>query len=137
MAVTNSAAADGQPEGVRSGPARSSQPQTTEGSTVKYALLIYVDAAGRDDEERREMDPRVAEVLARPEVSGWLRLRDVELATSLRGTLVTDGPFIDSKEHLGGLVVGVDDDLDGALAVAADLRDARPGVGIEVRPVLD
>jgi hypothetical protein len=104
---------------------------------VKYALLIYVEAAGRDDEERREMPASVADVLARPEVSGWLRLRDVELATSLRGTLVTDGPFIDSKEHLGGLVVVDADDLDGALAFAADLRDTRPGVGIEIRPVLE
>jgi hypothetical protein len=79
--------------------------------------------------------------LERPEVTGWLRLRDTELATTVRGptgaTLMTDGPFVDSKEFLGGLVVVVADDLDGALAVAEALQDLGRTAGIEVRPVLE
>jgi hypothetical protein len=51
--------------------------------------------------------------------------------------LLTDGPFVDSKEFLGGLVLVEADNLDGALAVAAELAELRPGrvVAIEVRPV--
>jgi hypothetical protein len=51
-------------------------------------------------------------------------------------TLLTDGPFVDSKDFLGGLVIVEADDLDGALAVADELQELRGGTGaIEVRPV--
>ena len=54
---------------------------------MRYALLAYVNAEDRDrtpEEERRRINARVAEVLARPNVSGWLRLQDVESATTVR-----------------------------------------------------
>jgi hypothetical protein len=110
---------------------------------VRYALLIYVNVDARDrmtDEERRRMNAGVAEVVARPGVSGWLRLHRIETATTMhneRGrTLLTDGPFVDSKDYLGGLVVVEADDLDGALAVADELQELRGGAGaIEIRPV--
>ena len=52
--------------------------------------------------------------------------------------LLTDGPFIDSKEYLAGLFLVEADNLDGALAIAKELlQEARPGVAIEVRPILD
>jgi hypothetical protein len=52
--------------------------------------------------------------------------------------LLTDGPFIDSKEYLAGLFLVEADNLDGALAIAGDLlAQTRPGTAIEVRPVLD
>jgi hypothetical protein len=49
--------------------------------------------------------------------------------------LLTDGPFVDSKEFLAGLVMIEADDLDGALAVAAELQETREGGAIEVRPL--
>ena len=48
----------------------------------------------------------------------------------------TDGPFIESKEHLAGYYLVDCKDLDRALALAARIPDARFG-GVEVRPVLD
>ena len=72
-----------------------------------------------------------------------VRLQNVESATSVRGepgkTLLSDGPFVDSKEYLGGLIIVDADNLDGALAVASELRGhMRPGGGgIEVRPILE
>jgi hypothetical protein len=52
--------------------------------------------------------------------------------------LLTDGPFIDSKEYLAGLFLIEADNLDGALATAEELlQEARPGVAIDVRPILD
>ena len=52
--------------------------------------------------------------------------------------LLTDGPFIDSKEYLAGLILIEADNLDGALAIAGELlQETRPGSAIEVRPVLD
>jgi hypothetical protein len=110
---------------------------------VRYALLAYIDSEVRDrtpEEERRQMDARIAEILERPNVNGWLRLHDVESATTVRcehgRTLLTDGPFVDSKDYLGGFIVVEAKDLDGVLAVAAELQELRGCAGaIEIRPV--
>ena len=104
---------------------------------MQYALLIY----GRTATPSGPIDKAIADVLARPNVSGWARLHSDESATTLRSdagrTLLTDGPFIDSKEYLAGLIVIDADNLDGALDVAQELQDARTGGAIEVRPVVE
>ena len=109
---------------------------------MRYALLAYVNAEDRDrtpEEERRRINARVAEVLARPNVSGWLRLQDVESATTVRyeqgRALLTDGPFVDSKDFLGGFIVVEAENLDDAIAVAGELHELRTVSAIEVRPV--
>ena len=109
---------------------------------MRYALLIYDDIEIRDrtpDEERRRITAAVLDVLERPNVTGWLRLQDAESATTVRreqGTsLVTDGPFVDSKDFLGGFVEVEAENLDGALALAEELQELRPWGAIEVRPV--
>ena len=109
---------------------------------MRYALLAYSNVEVRDrtpDEERRRINIGIAEVLARPNVTGWLRLQDVESATTVRHErgrmLLTDGPFVDSKDFLGGLIVVEADNLDGALAVADELQELRAAGAIEVRPV--
>jgi len=108
---------------------------------MQYALLIH---ASEEDTERaaRPIPDELAVLLGRPEVIGWTRLHSDESATTLRNdggrTLLTDGPFIDSKEYLAGLILIEADDLDQALATAGELLEqTRPGTAIEVRPVLD
>ena len=109
---------------------------------MRYALLAYGNVDVRDrtpEEERRRVHARISEVLARPNVSGWLRLQDVETATTVRyeqrRTLLTDGPFVDSKDFLGGFIVVEAENLDGALAVAGELQELRATGAIEIRPV--
>jgi hypothetical protein len=80
-------------------------------------------------------------VLRRPNVTGWARLSSDASATTLRSdgerTLLTDGPFIDSKEYLAGLILIEADNLDEALTIAGEmLQETRPGTAIEVRPIL-
>jgi len=111
---------------------------------LRYALLIYDDIEVRDRtaaDERRRITAAVLEVLERPEVTGWLRLQDFESATTVRReqgrSLLTDGPFIDSKDFLGGFIVVEADNLDGALAVADELQELQRAGAIEVRPVLE
>lgn len=108
---------------------------------MQYALLIYNpddDIAGN---EQRPMDPGIAAVLARPGVTGFIRLHAAGSATTVHhregSTLLTDGPFIDSKEFLAGVILIDAGDLDEALAIASELTEVRPGrvVAIEVRPV--
>ena len=109
---------------------------------MQYALLIYNPTDGTE-QGQRTIDPDIAAVLARPDVTGWIRLHAAGSATTVQHqvgrTLLTDGPFVDSKEFLGGLVVVEAANLDGALAVAAELQQLRPGrvVAVEVRPVRD
>jgi hypothetical protein len=111
---------------------------------LRYALLIYNNSEVHDripEADRRRINAGVTEVLARPNVTGYLRLQNAETATTLRydqnKPLLTDGPFVDSKDYLGGFIVVEAENLDAALAVADELQELRaPGDGpIEIRPV--
>jgi hypothetical protein len=51
--------------------------------------------------------------------------------------LLTDGPFVDAKEHVGGFCLVEADDLDGALEIAARIPVARLGGAIEVRSLAE
>ena len=109
---------------------------------MRYALLAYGNTEDRDrtpEVQRRRINAGIAEALGRPNVTGWLRLQDVESATTLRcaqgRTLLTDGPFVDSKDFLGGFIVVETKNLDGALAVAGELQELRGAGAIEIRPV--
>ena len=106
---------------------------------MQYALLIY----GRPEEDRaaRPVAGALAALLDGPGVTAWARLHADGSATTVRHddgrTLLTDGPFIDSKEYLAGVILIEADNLDGALAIAeAMLEQTRPSTAIEVRPVL-
>lgn len=108
---------------------------------MQYALLAYVPPEDTDRAARPIPGP-LAALLDRPDVTGWARLHAEESATTLRNDdgrmLLTDGPFIDSKEYLAGLFLIEAGNLDGALAIAGELlQEARPGVAIEVRPILN
>jgi hypothetical protein len=105
---------------------------------MKYALLAYSRGERRPTDE---IHPAIAAVLERPSVTGWVRLQPAESATTVkleaRRTLLTDGPFVDSKEFLAGLILIEADNLDEALAVATDLQELDVSAAIEVRPVLE
>jgi hypothetical protein len=108
---------------------------------MKYALLNYTKGETAGERRPGEMHPAVAAVLERRDVSGWVRLQPAASATTLRlesrKVLLTDGPFVDSKEFLAGLILVEAENLDGALAVAAKLQELDVTAAIEVRPVLE
>jgi hypothetical protein len=108
---------------------------------MKYALLNYSKGEAPVERGALDMHPGIAAVLDRPNVSGWVRLQPAESATTVtleaRTTLLTDGPFVDSKEFLGGLIMIEADNLDEALAVAAELQELDVTAAIEVRPVFE
>ena len=113
---------------------------------MKYLLQIYPPAA-REELDRMPEDERqaiVEEYLAigrTPEVIGGEQLQPVETATTVRvengETLLTDGPFVDAKEHVGGFCLVEADDLDAALDIAARIPAARMGGAVEVRPLVE
>ncbi|MGH3011674.1 MAG: YciI family protein [Gaiellaceae bacterium] len=113
---------------------------------MKYLLQIYPGPLTAEFERlpADEQEAIVAEyeaVRQSPGVIASQRLQPVETATTVRvqdgETLITDGPFVDAKEHLGGFYLVEADDLDAALELAARLPAARMGGAIEVRPVVE
>ncbi len=113
---------------------------------MKYLLQIYSDT-GPDELARlsaHEQEALVDEYLAvsrLPGVVDGAQLRPMETATTVRvqdgETLLTDGPFMDAKEHLGGFLLVEADDLDSALDIAARIPAARMGGAVEVRPLVE
>ena len=112
---------------------------------MKYLLLVYLDESWgkRSLAERQECywgQVKVTEELALQggQYLGGNPLHPVSTATSVRvrdgKRLLTDGPFAETREQLGGYMLIDVDNLDDALAFAARGPLARVGT-IEVRPV--
>lgn len=106
---------------------------------AQYAVLIYAS----DSAHSAEATPQELEVHDRHgrelEESGCLAaafaLRPVATATSIRGDVVTDGPFVDAKEVIAGFYVIDAPDLDAALKIAGRNPATQQGGGVEVRPI--
>lgn len=114
---------------------------------MQYLLLLYASESGFTSMTPEEQAAGAAEYSRFTDElkqSGkWVgsnRLTPVASATTLRlregKRLVTDGPFVETKEQLGGYYLINAKDLDEALAIAARCPGARHG-SIEVRPVWD
>jgi hypothetical protein len=117
-----------------------------EEDAMKYILQIYSGGAIGEMERLSEDEQNaiVGEYLAigqSPAVIGGDQLQPVETATTVRvqngQTLLTDGPFVEAKEHLGGYLLLDADDLDAALEIAARIPAARMGGAVEVRPLVE
>jgi len=111
---------------------------------MKYMLLEYLDEEGLTETEWQECYRDSAGLARELAASGnYLTASLLHLTTSattvrLRGKmrLVTDGPFAETGEQLGGYYLIEANDLDEAINIAARVPIARFGA-IEVRPVMD
>ena len=109
---------------------------------TEYLILIYERESGYAEggpavwEEVGRAHGRFAEQVGEKggKILGGNALQPTATATTIRGDVVTDGPFAETKEALGGYYVIEAPDLDGAIAVAKQVP-ARFG-GVEVRPVM-
>ena len=76
-----------------------------------------------------------------PGVNGGHQLQPADTATTVRvengSTLTTDGPFVETKEAIGGYLLFEADDLDAAIELAARIPAARLGGAVEVRAVVE
>lgn len=115
---------------------------------MKYMLLIHQGTTptppseaweALSDEEKSAVYAAYKAINATPGVTPGLGLQPPETATTVRvqdgRTLVTDGPFAEMKESIGGYFVFEADDLDAAIEIAAQVPAARMGGAVEVRPV--
>lgn len=111
---------------------------------MKYLLLVYMDEKAMDSTQREhcyvESTQLCHDLAARGQFVTASPLHPVATATSVRlregKRLVTDGPFAETREQLGGFYLVDVKDLDEAIAIAARIPPAKRGT-IEIRPVLE
>jgi hypothetical protein len=111
---------------------------------MKYMLLIYVDEHAVSETEREacyvESTQLAHEIKSSGQYLAANPLHPTSLATSVRvcdgKRFVTDGPFAETHEHLGGYFLIDAKDLDEAIGIAARIPMARKGT-VEIRPVVD
>ena len=112
---------------------------------MKYMLLIYLDEQNPLSEAERqdcyaESTQLAQELHSKGKYLGANPLHPTSMATSVRvrdgKRLITDGPFAETREQLGGYFLIDAKDLDEALGVAGRIPMARKGT-VEVRPVID
>lgn len=111
---------------------------------MKYMLLIYGDENGLSEAERKDCYTESTQLARDLHVNGQYvaanPLHPTSMATSVRvregKRLVTDGPFAETREQLGGYFLIKAKDLGEAIAVAAKIPMARKGT-VEIRPVIE
>jgi hypothetical protein len=111
---------------------------------MKYMLLIYLDEQAVSSTEREQCYVESAQLVQQLNASGQYLasapLHPTSTATSIRvrdgKRLVTDGPFAETREQLGGYFLIDAKDLDEAMGIAARIPMARRGT-VEIRPVLE
>jgi hypothetical protein len=118
---------------------------------MKYMLLIHQgntptprdpEAWARlSEEEQSAVYADYQTINQTPGVTNGEQMEPPEMATTVRvqdgKTLVTDGPFVEMKEALGGYLFYDAADLDAAIKLATKIPAARLGGAIEVRPIVE
>jgi hypothetical protein len=111
---------------------------------MKYMLLIYLDEDGLSETDRAECYEESTEFAVQLSKSGQYLgagpLHPTSTATSVRvrdnKRLVTDGPFAETREQLGGYFLIDAKDLDEAIGIAGRIPAGRWGT-VEIRPVME
>ncbi|HKX26332.1 MAG TPA: YciI family protein [Blastocatellia bacterium] len=111
---------------------------------MKYLLLIYFAEQEVSEPEWEECYLRCTELVRQLRMSGQYLaghpLYPTSTATSVRvrdgNRLLTDGPFAETREQLGGYYLVEAPDLDRAIGIAALIPGARLGT-VEIRPVME
>lgn len=111
---------------------------------MKYMLLVYSDEQAWGDAEREHCYQESAQLAHQLKANGQYLAADplqpVSTATSVRvrngKRMVTDGPFAETREQLGGYFLIEAKDLDEAIGIAERIPGARKGT-VEIRPVME
>jgi hypothetical protein len=111
---------------------------------MKYMLLVYYDEQALSDAEREHCYIESAQLTQELNATGQYLsanpLQSISTATSVRvrngKRFVTDGPFAETREQLGGYFLIEAKNLDDALDVAARIPVSRVGT-VEIRPVVE
>ncbi|HWZ30982.1 MAG TPA: YciI family protein [Bryobacteraceae bacterium] len=111
---------------------------------MRYMMLVYQDEQVMDEAERQhcyeESTQLTHDLNSHGHFLAAAPLHPVSTATSVRvrdnKRMVTDGPFAETREQLGGFFMIEAKDLDEAIGIAARIPGARRGT-VEIRPVVE
>jgi hypothetical protein len=111
---------------------------------MKYMLLVYMNEQAMTEPERQQCYTESARLTRDLHAAGQYvaaaPLQPISAATSVRvregRSIVTDGPFAETREQLGGFYIVDAKNLDEAIAVAARIPPAAKGT-IEIRPIME
>ena len=111
---------------------------------MKYMLLIYLDEQAMSEPERQQCYMDSAQLAQQLHSNGQYLdaspLRPVSTATSVRvrdgKRIVTDGPFAETREQLGGYFLIDAKDLDEAIGIAGRIPAVKVGT-VEIRPLIE
>jgi hypothetical protein len=111
---------------------------------MKYMMLIYMEDQALNEAEREHCYVESTELAHQLKANGQYLdsspLQPTSTATSVRvrdgKRLVTDGPFAETREHLGGYFMVEAGNLDEAIGIAGRIPGARVGT-VEIRPVIE
>ncbi|HTD76852.1 MAG TPA: YciI family protein [Chloroflexota bacterium] len=115
---------------------------------MRYLLLICGDENRLNNLSESEQTQRheawgtyTNELVTADKLRGGERLRPAATATTLRvnggGRLLSDGPFAETKEQLGGFYVVEASNLDEAVDLASKMPHLQDGGSVEIRPIWD
>jgi hypothetical protein len=115
-----------------------------KGKDMKYMLLIYLDEKALSEAERsqcyKESTAYAHELSANGQFLATAPLHPTSTATSVRTRdgkpLVTDGPFAETREQLGGFFLVDAKNLDEAISIASKIPAGKWGT-VEIRPVIE
>src|SRR6476619_7561514 len=111
---------------------------------MKYMLLIYLEEQAITEKERNDCYIKstalARELASRGQFVSANPLQPVSTATSIRvregKRMITDGPFTETREHLGGYFLVEASDLNEAIEIASRIPAAQFGT-VEVRPIVE
>ncbi len=111
---------------------------------MKYLLMIYMEENAINESERehcyQESSQLAHDLQAKGQFVSANPLQPVSTATSVRlregKRMVTDGPFAETREHLGGYFLVDAENLDTAIEIASRIPAARWGT-VEIRPIVE
>jgi hypothetical protein len=111
---------------------------------MQYALLVYENPGaymGFTAEQRHAITAEYLAIRDDPRVTAGAQLKAVDTATTLRRvdgeSLITDGPFAETKEVFGGYYLVEADNVDAALEIAQRVPAIRFGGAVEIRPMVE
>lgn len=115
---------------------------------MKYMLLTYLNEKTwlemTPEQQKREMDscaPHVQKLMAQNKVLAGAPLHPTSTATTVRyrdnKRLLTDGPFAETREQLGGYTIIEAKDLDEAIEIATGFVGTSALASLEVRPIVE
>ena len=108
---------------------------------MQYLLLIHDDETADNGDRLPEDIAYTEELRASGSLVGANQLQPTDTATTVRvrggETLVTDGPFIETKESLGGYYLVEAGSIEDAAKLAAKIPSARLGGSVEVRQIVE